>query len=155
MAKPLFFTAVAALALLAAGPAAAEDWRLLMRTDVYAAAVDADSIRTGGTIASARLLTAPVGGPGEPGEVRAMAVMEMEIDCATRKKRQVGLEVIDPDGTRVHRVGTPDAAWDAVRPGSPTDALSAVLCKAEEMDPRSSADVVAFARFAVELPDAQ
>lgn len=135
-------------AMLTVG-AAADDWRYLKHTPAYVAGVDAASIQRSGDMGRARLVTVTMG-PRQHGVLRALMVMDIEIDCAQSLKRVVqrqahlstgeGLEIVRPDGP-----------WEPVPPNTPVAALEAVVCGAQPLDPRSAADLPAFSRLAESL----
>ena len=131
----------AGVLLMAAGPAAAENWNSYSRSpnNVFMADVDSIAMVDGAT----SIVIAMVPLRGDPGDY-SHSLETYEFQCGGNRWRPAGVVEIGPDGAELDRFPEEGAAWEPVRPNTMPDYLKQIACDGSRADPPTWPSIRAF-----------
>ncbi|MFP5297327.1 MAG: surface-adhesin E family protein [Alphaproteobacteria bacterium] len=127
--------------LIAAGPAAAENWNSYSRSPNNVFMADVDSIATTDGVTSIVIAMVPL--RTEAGDY-SHSLETYEFQCGGGRWRPAGVVEIGPDGAELDRFPEEGAAWEPVRPNTMPDYLKQIACDGSRADPPTWPTIRAF-----------
>ena len=127
--------------LIAAGPAAAENWNSYSRSANNVFMADVDSITSTDGVTSVVIAMVPL--RAEAGDY-SHSLETYEFQCDRARWRPAGVVEIGPDGAELDRFPEEGAAWEPVRPNTMPDYLKQIACDGSRADPPTWPTIRAF-----------
>ncbi|RZJ29678.1 MAG: hypothetical protein EON85_06445 [Brevundimonas sp.] len=132
----------AAVLVMTATPALAEDWHAYSRTGTRAYLADVDSITAaGGSAVSIRSASVPLDLPNTD---FSHGEEIYQFDCAAGKWRTAGAKDFAADGSEDGAYPEENASWEPVRPNTVPDYLKQIACDGSRSDNQTFPSIRAF-----------
>jgi hypothetical protein len=139
----------AAVVLISAGPAMAENWNTVSRTPNNAFMVEVDAIVTTGEITIVPVATVPRRGDATD---YSHSIETYEFKCGSGQWRTAGIVEYGEDGAETDRIPEEGGSWEAVRANTLPDFLKQIACEGARADPPTWPSVKAFVDAGRVLP---
>lgn len=127
--------------LIAAGPAAAENWNAYSRSPNNVFMADVDSIATTADVTSVIIAMVPL--RAEAGDY-SHSLETYEFQCSRNRWRPAGVVEIGPDGAELDRYPEDAADWEPIRANTQPEFLKQIACDGARADPPTWPTVRAF-----------
>ncbi|PZN98232.1 MAG: hypothetical protein DCF29_21125 [Alphaproteobacteria bacterium] len=131
----------AAVLVVLAGSASAEDWNTVSNSRTNAFMVQVDGIVLAGEITTVSVATVPRSGDADD---YGHSVETYEFKCQSSQWRTAGIVEYGRDGIETDRLPEEDGSWEPVRSNTLPDYLKQVACDGVRAEPPSWPSIKAF-----------